>query len=172
MHYDETFSSVVRFELLRSLFAIAVQTQLKIHQLNITVPFLNGHMEQEMFMNQPERCVEEKGTPGIQNLYGLKQSPRCWNSTLDDHLKSMGYLQSVNDPCIYIRRVVHYVDNYIIAGESTQRIKHVKMKLAQKFDIKDRGEFTTSNLSKTQRRNCLARSTNIYKINTQKVWNR
>ena len=87
LDYDETFSPVIRFETFRSLVATAIQHCLKLHQLDITAAFLNGHLEEEVFMKQPEGFVEEGNEHLVcrlkQSLYGLKQSPRCWNSTLD-----------------------------------------------------------------------------------------
>ena len=80
-------------------------------------------------------------------MYGLKQSPRCWNSTLDAHLKDMGYVQSTNDPCIYILSerqlsiIGVYVDNFVVTGESSGRIEQVKTALAHKFDVKDLSEL-------------------------------
>ena len=99
LDYDETFSPVIRFESFRSLVAVAVQKGLKLHQLDITTAFLNGQLKEEVYMEQPEGFVE-KGKEHLvcklkQSLYGLKQSPRCWNSTLDAHLKGMGYVQSI-----------------------------------------------------------------------------
>ena len=77
----------------------------KLHQVDITAAFLNGHLEEEVFMKQPEGFVEEGKEHLVcrlkQSLYGLKQSHRCWNSMLDTHLKDMGYVQSTSDPCIY-----------------------------------------------------------------------
>ena len=105
LDYNETFSPVVRFKSFCSLVAVAVQKGLKLHQLDITTAFLNGHLKEEVYMKQPEGFVE-KGKEHLvcklkQSLYGLRQSPRCWNSKLDIHLKGVGYVQSTNDPCIY-----------------------------------------------------------------------
>ena len=151
LDYDETFSPVIRFESFRSLVAVAVQRGLKLHQLDITAAFLNGHLEEEVFMRQPEGFVVEGKEHMVcrlkQSLYGLKQSPRCWNSTLDAHLKNMGYIQSSNDPCIYtssegeLSIIGVYVDDFVIAGESEVRIEQVKTALSQKFDVKDLGEL-------------------------------
>ena len=58
LDYDETFSPVIRFESFRTLVAVAVQKGLKLHQLDITAAFLNGHLEEEVFMKQPEGFVE------------------------------------------------------------------------------------------------------------------
>jgi len=78
LKYDETFSPVIRFESFRSLVTVAVQKRLKLHQLDITTAFLNGRLEEEVFMNQPEGFVV-KGKEHFacrlkQNLYGLKQT--------------------------------------------------------------------------------------------------
>ena len=65
------------------------------------------------------------------SLYSLKQSPRCWNYVLDSHLKSMGFVQSANDPCIYTASegetflIGVYVDDIVISGESSERITEV-----------------------------------------------
>ena len=75
-----------------------------------------------------------------QSLYGLKQSPRCWNSTLDAHLKGMGYVQSTNDPFINTSSggestiIGVYVDDFLIAGETSERIEQVKASLSEKFE--------------------------------------
>ena len=151
LDYDETFSPVIRFESFRSLVAVAVQKGLKLHQLDITAAFLNGHLEEEVFMRQPEGFVVEGKEHLVcrlkQSLYGLKQSPRCWNYTLDTHLKSMGYVQSTSDPCIYTSSegetsiIGVYVDDFVIAAETPEKIEEVKVALAQKFDVKDLGKL-------------------------------
>ena len=81
------------------------------------------------------------------SLYGLKQSPRCWNHTLDTQLKDMGFNQTKSDPCLYVSTegelfiVAVYVDDILLAGKSDQRIKEVKNALSNKFDVKDMGKL-------------------------------
>ena len=93
--YDKTFSPFIRFKSFRCMVAVAVQKHLQLNELDITAAFLNGHLEEEVFMKQPEGFVEEGKEHLVcklkQSLYGLKQSHRCWNSVLDTHLKGMGY---------------------------------------------------------------------------------
>ena len=144
-NYDETFSPVIRYESRRTLVAISVQKGLKMHQLHITAAFLNRHLDEEVFMRQPEGFTE-KGKEHLvcrlkHSLYGLKQSPRCWNHTLDRHLKGLGFVQSANDPCIYTSSEGEDLDDMVLAGQSTQRIEEVKEALLQKFDVKDLGEL-------------------------------
>ena len=94
MDYDETFSPVVRFESIRTVVALAVQRGLKLHQMDVISAFLNGELEDEVYMKQPEgfavRGKERLVCKLNKSLYGLKQSSRCWNSILDEHLKSNG----------------------------------------------------------------------------------
>ena len=103
-------------------------------------------------MRQPEGFVatgqEHLVCKLKRSIYGLKQSPHCWNTVLDqDQLKNMGFVQSASDPCVYkdsggeMFLIGVYVDDIILAGKSDKRIKEVKMALAAKFDIKDMGRL-------------------------------
>ncbi len=51
------------------------------------------------------------------------------------------FVQSANDPCIYTASEGVYVDDIVIAGESSERITEVKKALSEKFDVKDLGEL-------------------------------
>ena len=101
LDYDKTFSPVVRFESLRTVIALALQNDLQLHRMDVT----NGELE-DVYMRQPEGFA----VPGKENLvcklrrniYGLKQSPRCWSSILDSPLKGMGFVQTSSDPCLYV----------------------------------------------------------------------
>ena len=149
--YDETFCPVVRLESLCTMIALAVQHRLKLHQVDVTTAFLNGKLDEEVYMRQPEGFVatgqEHLVCKLKRSIYGLKQSPRCWNTVLDDQLKNMGFVQSASDPCVYkdsggeMFLVGVYVDDIILAGKSDKRIKEVKRALAAKFDIKDMGRL-------------------------------
>ena len=55
--YDETFCPVVRLESLCTMIALAVQHGLKLHQVDVTTAFLNGKLEEEVYMRQPEGFV-------------------------------------------------------------------------------------------------------------------
>jgi hypothetical protein len=148
--YDETFSPVARLESLRTLVAWSVQKSLQLHQVDITTAFLNGVLEEEVYMYQPQEFVA-KGQENLvcklkRSLYGLKQSPRCWNSTLDEFLKQLGFVQSTSDPCIYVASdgelmVGVYVDDIVIGGKSEKKIKDFKLALGEKFDVKDLGRL-------------------------------
>ena len=84
------------------LIALAVQNGLKLHQLDVTTAFLNGELEEEVYMKQPEGYV----VSGKENyVCKLKKSiyeiPRCWNSAVDVFLKSIGFVPTGGDSCLY-----------------------------------------------------------------------
>lgn len=149
--YDETFSPVVRMESLRTVVGMAVRNGMRLHQLDVTTAFLNGKLNEVVYMWQPEGFVAE-GSENLvcrlkRSIYGLKQSPRCWNSTIDGYLKQLGFLQSNSDPCVYIAALGElavigvYVDDIVIACRNEERIKEVKRALCMKFDVNDLGEL-------------------------------
>jgi len=81
------YSPVVRF---RVLLDMGAQYQLVLHQMDVSTAFLHRELSEEVYMRQPKGFIE----PGKENLvchfkysiYGLKQSPRCWNHALDSQL--------------------------------------------------------------------------------------
>ena len=148
--YDETFCPVVRFESVRSVIAMAAQHDLMLHQMDVTSAFLNGDLQEEIYLSQPKGFeVEDRSLVCKLNksLYGLKQAPRCWNTALDSQLKKMGFIQSMSDPCLYTTSegelfiIAVYVDDIILAGKEASKMNEVKQALSTKFEIKDMGEL-------------------------------
>ncbi len=120
--------------------------------MDVKTAFLNGELKEEVYMQQPEGFVV-KGKEHLvcklnRSIYGLKQSPRCWNIVLDEQLKKMGFVQTTGDPCIYTAVtgemffIAVYVDYILLAGCSNKRMMEVKKMLAKHFKIKDMGELT------------------------------
>jgi len=94
--YDETFAPVVHFSSIRTLLAFAVQNSLLIHQMDVVTAFLNGNLSEEIYMQQPDGYIQVGNEHLVcklkKSLYGLKQSPRCWNTALDVQLKSLDFM--------------------------------------------------------------------------------
>ena len=93
--------------------------------MNVVSAFLNGKLQEDIYMQQPEGYVQAGNEQLVcklkKSLYGLKQSPRCWNAVLNDYLKSVGFEQSGADPCVYIKKntgcftvIAVYVDDLIV----------------------------------------------------------
>ncbi|KAF2361468.1 Integrase catalytic core [Trinorchestia longiramus] len=105
--YHETFSPVVRVESVRAVLAFAAKHNLQLHHMDVATAFLNGELSEEIYLTQPEGFVSG-GKENLvcklnKSLYGLKQSPNCWNTALYGHLKPLGFKQSKNDACLYTK---------------------------------------------------------------------
>ena len=128
LNYDETFSPIVRSESFRSVIVLASKN---VHQLDVTTAFLNGELEEEVYVKQPEGFVVEGQEYLVyklkRSLYGLKQSSRCWNQTLHTQLMEMVFKQTPSDPCIYTSLsdglcvLTVYVDEILIAGKCLKK---------------------------------------------------
>ena len=149
--YDETFSPVVKFQSIRILLALAAQHDLLLHQMDVVTAFLNGHLEEDIYMEQPDGYTQHGQEHLVcklkRSLYGLKQSSRCWNVVLSRFLESIGYSISSADPCIFVREadtlsiIAVYVDDLIIATQTEEEMKQVKELFQSQFMMKDLGEL-------------------------------
>ena len=93
MDYFETFAPVVRHDSLRAMLAIAAIRNLEIRQLDIKGAYLNGDLQEEIYMRQPEGFDDGSGRVCrlYKTLYGLKQSGREWNRKLNKRLTELGF---------------------------------------------------------------------------------
>jgi len=93
--YTEIFAPVVRMEVLRLLLAIAAAMDWDIEQMDVKTAFLNGYLDEEIFMEQPEGYAvqgqETKVCRLKKSLYGLKQAPRVWYYTLYAFMMEQGF---------------------------------------------------------------------------------
>ena len=78
--YQDTFSSVVRFASIHLILAIVAQLDLELHQMDVKTAFLNGELNEEIYMEQPEGFIvegqEHKVCKLKKSIYGLKQASR------------------------------------------------------------------------------------------------
>ena len=80
LDYFDTYSPVMRINFIRIIIAIAVLRNLEIHQMDIKSAFLNGDLDEEIYMEQPEDFIapgqEKKVSKLVKSLYGLEQAPK------------------------------------------------------------------------------------------------
>nr|GEW33082.1 hypothetical protein [Tanacetum cinerariifolium] len=128
-----------------------VVRRLELEQLDVKTTFLHGHLEEEIYVEQPEGFK----VPGKEDhvcrlkklLYGLKQSPRQWYKRFDSFMIGHGYDRCSYDKYIYLRKfpdgsflyLVLYVDDMLIAAPNKDQIKELKYQLRNEFDMKDLG---------------------------------
>ena len=81
--YFDTFAPMARINSIRILFALASIHDLYVHQMDMKTAFLNGDLNEEIYMEQPEGFVlpgnEHKVCKLVKSLYGLKQAPKQWH---------------------------------------------------------------------------------------------
>jgi transposase InsO family protein len=89
--FEETFAPVSRMEAIRLLLAYACSKNIKVYQMDVKSSFLNGELEEEVYIEQPEGFQLSENADYVcklkKALYGLKQAPRAWYSRLDKYLQ-------------------------------------------------------------------------------------
>jgi len=105
--FEETFSPVVRLEFIRMILAFACCKNFKIYQMDVKFAFLNGNLEEEVYIEQPEGFMLSKNKDYVcklnETLYSLKLAPKAWFSRLDNHIQQEGYKRGASDTNIYIK---------------------------------------------------------------------
>ncbi|KAG8496998.1 hypothetical protein CXB51_008222 [Gossypium anomalum] len=100
--YDETFSPVAMFKSIRILLAIDAFHDYEIWQMDVKTAFLNGKLEEDVYMTQLEGFVNPKDARKISKLqrsiYGIKQAPRSWNLCFNDAIKEFGFIKNEDEP--------------------------------------------------------------------------
>ncbi|KAK8945191.1 hypothetical protein KSP39_PZI008470 [Platanthera zijinensis] len=150
--YNETFAPVVRMEAIRTLIAYAVQYNLPVYQLDVKSAFLNGEIEEDIYVEQPRGYEiageEHKVYKLIKALYGLKQAPRAWNSNIDKYLQSINFCKSKTDSSLYLKEergmriiVCLYVDDLIYTGNNLNFLKTFKEDMENKYEMTDMGKL-------------------------------
>ncbi|GJR63276.1 putative RNA-directed DNA polymerase [Tanacetum coccineum] len=149
--YEETFSPVADIRAIRILIAIAAYYDYEIWQMDVKTAFLNGRLDEDIYMEQPEGYVDPKFPNGVCKLqraiYGLKQASRQWNKRFDEEIKRFGFIQNRDEPCVYRKAsgsdvvfLILYVDDILIMGNNIPKLKEVKDYLGKCFSVKDLGE--------------------------------
>ena len=148
--YEETFSPVAMLKSIRILLAVAASLD-EIWQMDVKTTFLNGSLEEDIYMHKPEgfiaRGQEHMACKLQRSIYGLKQASRTWNIRFDQAITLYGFEKSPDEPCVYKRIqgtkvvfLVLYVDNILLIGNDIEVLSSVKGWLQNKFDMKDLGE--------------------------------
>jgi hypothetical protein len=143
----------VHYSAVRTILALAALEDMEIHSLDISNAYLNGVLEEEIYMQLPEG-FEDLGNPGDVLLlkkatYGLKQAGRVWAKTLASTLSKMGFTQIKSDPSVYVflrdnLRVIIpvFVDDMTLISKSKPAIQAFIQELSTHFKLRDLGPTT------------------------------
>jgi hypothetical protein len=121
----------------------------KLHQMDVNTTFLNGVIEEEVYIEKPQGFQVEDMTSHVcklnKALYGLKQAPRACYGRINNFLTSLGFTKSKEDYKFYFKVMkdepvilLLYVDDLFLTGEE-KLITKCKKRLASKFEMKDLG---------------------------------
>jgi hypothetical protein len=148
MDYEETFAPVAKMTIIHTLIVVASIRQWHISQLDIKNAFLNGDLQEEVYMTLPPGISHDSGyvCKLKKALYGLKQAPRAWFEKFSIVISSLDFVSSSHDSALFIKctdpgRIILslYVDNMIITGDDIDGISVLKTELARRFEMKDLG---------------------------------
>lgn len=150
MDFDEVFAPVARLDSVRLLVAVAAQQHWLLHHLDVKSAFLNGDLQEEVYVLQPPgfaRDGEERKVYRLHMaLYGLRQAPHAWNLKLDSTLRELGFSSSPSEHAVYARgqgraRLLLgvYVDDMIVTGADAEEIKRFNQEMMDRFSMSDLG---------------------------------
>ncbi|GJT58198.1 retrotransposon protein, putative, ty1-copia subclass [Tanacetum coccineum] len=119
--------------------------------MDVKTAFLNGYLDEDIYMVQPEGFVDPNHPRKVcklqRSIYGLKQASRSWNKRFDEEIKRFGFAQNLDEPCVYqkasgsnVTFLILYVDDIIIMGNHIPSLQSVKNYLGKCFSMKDLGE--------------------------------
>jgi hypothetical protein len=147
--YEETFTPVARYTSIKTIISLAAKMTWKLHQMDVKTSFLNGVIEEEVYIEQPQGFEVEDRKSHVcrlkKALYGLNQAPRAWYGHIDSFLTSLGFTKSKANSNLYFKIMNNelvilllYVDNLFLTREENL-IAECKSRLALEFEMKDLG---------------------------------
>ncbi|KAJ9544134.1 hypothetical protein OSB04_023841 [Centaurea solstitialis] len=151
--YDETFAPVARLEAIRLFLAFAAHMNFKVYQMDIKNAFLNGKLNEEVYVAQPPGFVDPKFPDHVYKLnkalYGLKQAPRAWYDTLSTFLLSKGFVRGKIDSTLFLKKypkhillVQIYVDDIIFGSTNPKLCEKFELLMKSEYKMSMMGELT------------------------------
>ncbi|KAL6348428.1 hypothetical protein AAG906_005736 [Vitis piasezkii] len=148
--YKETFSPVSSKNSFRIIMALIAHYDLKLHQMDVKTAFLNGNIDETIYMVQLENFESNDSKQLVcklkRSIYGLKEASRQWYRKFDKVITSFSFKENTVDQCIYLKFIgskfiilVLYVDDILLASSDVELLHETKRFLSSKFDMKDLG---------------------------------
>jgi hypothetical protein len=147
--YIETFAPTCRIQSIRAVLALAASLGLVLRSIDISNAFLNGDIDAEIYMTQPEGFVQVGRNMVLRlkkAIYGTKQAARQWKAKLQSILANMGFTCIISDSSLYLYRrgdqfvaLPFYVDDGLLAGSSDALLDEVVNRLCEDLLLRDLG---------------------------------
>lgn len=149
--YEEKFSPIARIEVVRLMLACASYKNFKVYQMDVKSTFLNGDLEEEVYIEKPDGFyLSDEGDMVCKlkkALYGLKQAPRAWYARLDTYLMKLGFCKGTVDSNLYFKVendniliVEVFMDDIIFGGDDDLSMKFVD-DMQMEFEMSMIGEM-------------------------------
>ncbi|UYV74425.1 K02A2.6-like, partial [Cordylochernes scorpioides] len=144
--YNESFSPVIKNATLRTILSMAATKDSVIKLFDVKAAYLNGNIENTIFMEQPAGFVQDRNKVCKLNksIYGLPQSGRSWYEKFSQVLHDCGLKKLKSDPCLFKWKnedkyfyVGIYVDDFITVSDSEDTSNRFINKLRHHLEIKD-----------------------------------
>src|SRR4051812_4197224 len=150
--FGETYAPVARLESIRVMLAFANHNGILLYQMDVKSAFLNGEIEEEVYVMQPLGFEDPKNPEMVYRLhkalYGLKQAPRAWYDTLKDFLLKKGFKPGTTDPTIFTRSYNGelfvcqiYVDDIIFGCTNPEISEEFAKMMSKKYEMSMMGEL-------------------------------
>ena len=151
--YDETYAPVARLEAIRMFLAFAAHSNFKVYQMDVKIAFLNGELEEKVYVDQPSGFEDSEFSDFVyflfKALYGLKQAPRTWYDTLSEFLLENGFTRGVIDKTLFFKMhkkdmilVQVYVDDIIFGSTNDQLCSRFAKLMQSKYEMSMMGDLT------------------------------
>jgi hypothetical protein len=137
--YNELYAAVAHKDTIRVFLSLVNYFDLECDQVDIIAAFLNGDLEETIYMDPPQGSdlPSNKVLRLRKSLYGLKQSPRCFNKAFDKWLREQDFKVAKADPCLYTRLSANgdfimlsiHVDDQLIACNNRSALDQFLTKL-------------------------------------------
>ncbi|KAJ9523902.1 hypothetical protein QJQ45_020097, partial [Haematococcus lacustris] len=148
--FHELHAPVSKHATVRALLAVAAAEDMELEHLDVKTAFLNGRLEEVIYMHQPAGYEDGSGRVCRLHraLYGLRQAPRAWHARLKEELEQLGFTASAADSCLFTMMrgsskvlLAVYVDDCLLAVSKGDMgtLEWVKQQLAAVFDIHQLG---------------------------------
>ncbi|KAJ4810455.1 Pol [Rhynchospora pubera] len=151
--FEETFAPVARLESIRMLLAFAANKGFTLFQMDVKSAFLNGWIDEEVFVQQPPGFVDHFNPDHVYKLhkalYGLKQAPRAWYGRLCTFLLDNGFSRGKMDTTLFTKKrddhlllVQIYVDDIIFGSTNATLAQEFSSLMSSEFEMSMMGELT------------------------------
>jgi len=149
--FTETFFLVSSKDSFRTIMALVAYFDLELHQMDVKTTFLNGDIDETIYIVQPENFVsgdpKNKVCKLKKSIYGLKQASRQWYYKFHQVVVSFGFKTNIVEDCMYHRFsgskhifLILYVGDILLATNDKENLHETKRFLSKKFEMKDLGE--------------------------------